>query len=74
MSARTAVVVAALLAILWIAVPDAASACPVCGGGDNERVKDSYLNGTIFMSVLPLAVIGAGLLTLRRYLKKHGDL
>lgn len=62
------------LALALFAVPELAEACSVCGGGDNERVNDSYVNGTIFMSVLPLAVIGGGLFTLRHYLKKSGEL
>ncbi len=61
-------------ALALIAAPELAEACSVCGGGDNERVANSYVNGTIFMSVLPLAVIGGGLFTLRHFLKKSGEL
>jgi len=64
----------AAVSVVLLATPELAEACAVCGGGENERIADSYINGTIFMSVLPLAVIGAGLMTLRHYLKKSGEL
>lgn len=37
-------------------VPQVALACAVCG--DNGRNADAYLDMTIFMSLLPLSIIG----------------
>ena len=55
-----------LLVLVMLALADAALACAVCNGGEDLRTRDSYLNATIFMSVMPLGVIGGGLWYLRR--------
>ena len=55
----------ALVVLSMLVLADAASACAVCSGGDDLRTKDSYIVATLFMSVLPLSVIGAALLYLR---------
>jgi len=44
----------ALLAVL----PDAASACSVCYGGDEESRK-AFLFTTVLLSLLPIGMIGA---------------
>ena len=44
---------------LWPILLDAAWACPVCSD-PNDPNQTAYLVSTIFMSLLPLAVIGGG--------------
>ncbi len=62
---RKLLVLTAFAAVI-MALPELAQACAVCSGGDDLAVKDSYIDATIFMSILPLAVIGGGVYTLRR--------
>lgn len=59
---RLAPALAFVLTVLWPAV---ALACPVCGGG-SPRNRDAFLSTTAFLSLLPLALIGVGLVWLRR--------
>lgn len=56
---------AALLAAALLALPATASACAACGVG-NGRNKMAFFLTTIFLSLLPLALIGAGLFWLAR--------
>lgn len=63
MSARRAF--APLLAALLTSLPAIAAACPSCGVG-NGRNKMAFFLTTIFLSLLPLALIGAGLFYLAR--------
>jgi hypothetical protein len=47
------------LAIFAIAlIPDAAAACSVCYGGDEESRK-AFLLTTVLLSLLPISMIGA---------------
>ena len=55
----------ALAAALLLA-PHAAQACPVCTGGQKEEVGRAFLVGSLFLSILPLVLIGAGAWWLRR--------
>lgn len=57
---------ALLLLLALLALADAAAACAVCDGGGDLRTRDSYVDATIFMSVLPLIVIGGAVWYLRR--------
>lgn len=66
MSARLRGAVAALAAAAVATVPDAARACSVCGAG-NDRSNLAFLISTIFLSLLPLALIGGGVVWLRRH-------
>ncbi len=43
-----------------LALPEAAHACAVCGAAV-DRSKSAFLGTTILLSLLPLAMIGAGL-------------
>jgi len=56
---------AALLAAVLTALPAIAAACPTCGVG-NGRNKMAFFVTTIFLSLLPLGIIGAGLFWLAR--------
>ena len=53
---------ALVLGTLW---PALARACPMCFSG-SERSRLAFFDMTIFMSLLPLGMIGGGLLWLRR--------
>jgi hypothetical protein len=48
---------AAVAAALAVA-PGLANACPVCGGGANDKTQFGFLVGSILLSVLPLALVG----------------
>jgi len=51
------------LGTLWPAI---ALSCPVCGGGgDSPRSQLAFFNTTILLSLLPLGMIGGGVLWLR---------
>ena len=50
----------ALTALALSALPAAAWACPVCFDPTAQN-QTAYLASTIFMSLLPLALIGGGL-------------
>lgn len=54
------------LAGALLLAPRAAQACPVCTGGQKEEVGRAFFAGSLVLSVLPLAVIGAGVWWLRR--------
>jgi hypothetical protein len=56
---------AALVALLLFA-PRAALACPVCTGGQKEEVGRALLRGSVVLSLLPLAAVGAVAWWLRR--------
>ena len=56
---------ATLLAAVLTSLPALALACPSCGVG-NGRNKMAFFITTVFLSLLPLALIGAGLFWLAR--------
>jgi membrane protein DedA with SNARE-associated domain len=59
-------VLAPVLAAALLVAPRIALACSVCTGGQKEEVGTAFLVGSIFLSVLPLAAIGAVVWWLRR--------
>jgi hypothetical protein len=52
-----------------VATPRLAAACAVCLGGTGGGTQRAFAIGTIFLSVLPLAVIGGAILYLRHRAK-----
>jgi len=46
--------------LLLLALPDVAQACAVCGAAV-DRNKSAFVGTTILLSLLPLAMLGAGL-------------
>ena len=56
----------ALATALIVASPTLAHACASCTGGDGPRAQAAFLGATAFMTLLPLGLIGAGILWLRR--------
>lgn len=55
----------ALVAIALLA-PELAAACPMCTSGQGGGTSRAFAIGSIFLSVTPLAVIGAAVWYLRR--------
>lgn len=55
-----------LVAAVGVTCPALAHACASCTGGDGPRVQAAFLGATAFMTLLPLGLIGAGILWLRR--------
>jgi len=56
----------ACAAAIVVATPQIAAACAVCMGGVGGGTQRAFAIGSLFLSVLPLAVIGAAVLYLRR--------
>ena len=59
----------ALAVLPMLAVPAAAQACAACGAIDRNRAI--FLFTTIMLSLLPLALVGLGLLWLARRSKER---
>jgi hypothetical protein len=52
-------------ALLMALLPASAWACPFCFSG-SPRVRMAFFGTTIFLSLLPLGMIGAGVVWIRR--------
>jgi len=59
-----------ICAALVIGLPEIAQACSVCSAGRDDAVRAAFIGTTIFLSVVPLVAIGAGVLWLRRRLRE----
>lgn len=59
---RLAIASISLAALL----PRLAAACSVCGGGRDDKTQYAFVIGSIFLSVLPLALIGSAVYVLVR--------
>lgn len=68
MSLRTTL--RSLLALLVVSSPEIAQACAVCSAGREDATRAAFIGTTIFLSVLPLLTIGAGVLWLRKRLRE----
>lgn len=44
-------------AVIWLGT--AAWACAVCGGQDDADTRQAFIDTTIFLSLLPLAMMGS---------------
>jgi hypothetical protein len=66
MTARIRSMAPALGAAIVVATPRLAAACAVCMGGVGGGTQRAFAIGSLFLSVLPLAVIGGAVLYLRR--------
>ena len=60
------VTIAASAALLALVLPEVASACPMCMAGQGGGTQRAFALGSLFLSVLPLAVIGGAVWYLRR--------
>jgi hypothetical protein len=65
---RRSALAAAFVAIA-VATPRLAAACSVCLGGVGGGSQRAFAMGSLFLSVLPLAVIGTAVWYLRRRAK-----
>jgi hypothetical protein len=55
------------LVLAFVALPELASACAVCGAGvDEDQSRVAYLVTTAVLSLLPLSLFGGIVLWLRR--------
>lgn len=52
--------------VILLALPDVVDACAVCGAAV-DRNKSAFVGTTILLSLLPLAMIGAGLWWIGRH-------
>lgn len=59
------------LALAASARPEVALACTVCGAADDN--SNTFLASTVFLSLLPLAMLGGGALALW-YASQHPEL
>ena len=62
----------ALLGIVALLLPEAATACAVCTGGQTEETRYAFLWTTGFLSALPLGLIGGLAWYLRRRAREIG--
>ena len=60
---------ALLAGTIAVATPRLATACAVCLGGTGGGTQRAFAIGSLFLSVLPLAVIGGAILYLRHRAK-----
>lgn len=70
---RRALIHAGASAVLaWVVIlgPRVATACAVCSAGRDEENQLAFLLSTIFMSVLPLIVIGSVVFVLWRRIRR----
>ena len=61
-----------LVLALTVLVPGLADACSVCFDPE-EANRQAFLDMTILMSLLPLALIGGGVLWIRKRVKDSGE-
>ena len=61
----------ALAALLLVAMPGVARACAVCGAAAAARSNSAFVGTTILLSLLPLAMVGAGLWWIMRHAGEH---
>lgn len=65
-----AVFASAMMALVLYMVPSVARACSVCTAGRDEENQAAFLLSTLFMSLLPLIVIGSVVFFLWRRIQK----
>ena len=59
-----------LAAVGLLLLPDPARACAVCQSAQDAETQTAFLFATLFMTLLPLSLIGASALWLRRRLRQ----
>jgi hypothetical protein len=61
------------LALLMVAIlPDVAHACPVCFDPDDSN-RMAFLGTTVFLTVLPLGMVGGAGLFMRRRMREMDE-
>jgi hypothetical protein len=71
MPARLRRTISFLLGLLALAAPEIARACSVCGAGREDETRVAFLLTTLFLSVLPLAMLGGLLAWVRWRLRRR---
>lgn len=70
---RRALLVASVLVVAVLALPDAAHACAVCFDSSDEN-RQAFLLTTAFLTLLPLGMVGgAGLWVRHRLRERDGE-
>jgi len=69
--ARRSAARAALLAVALSTVAGAAAACPVCFASRGADNRDAFVGTTIFMSALPLLLVGAFVWWVAQRIRRH---
>ena len=59
-----------MAAALLLAAPEAAEACSVCSAAQDDSVREAFLVTTVFLSVLPLLLVGGFAWWLRRRVRE----
>jgi hypothetical protein len=67
-----ALAVLALAGVLVFLLPDAVAACPVCFSATEEN-RMAFLGTTIFLSLLPLGMVGGAGLWIRNRVRERDD-
>lgn len=58
--------------LVALALPEIASACPMCMAGQGGGTQKAFAIGSLFLSILPLGVIGGAVWYLRRRARALG--
>ena len=68
---RLSKLVYAVLGSVLLALPRAAAACSVCMSGREDENRLAFILTTVFLTFLPLTLIGASVLWIRRKSRDH---
>jgi hypothetical protein len=63
-------ILALMAAAVLLAAPEAAEACSVCSAAQDDSVREAFLVTTVFLSVLPLLLVGGFAWWLRRRVRE----
>ncbi len=62
----------AIVTVAYLAIPQAAHACAVCFDANGE-VRMAFIITTIFLTFLPLSMVGGVALWMRKRFREMGD-
>ena len=71
--ARIRAAIAPLAGLLALAAPEIARACSVCSAGRDDETRVAFLATALFLSVLPLAMLGGLLAWVRYRLRRRAE-
>lgn len=63
-------ILALMATVALLAAPEAAEACAVCSAAQDDSVREAFLVTTVFLSVLPLLLVGGFAWWLRRRIRE----
>lgn len=70
---RVALTRSVFVAWLWAAIPSLVHACPVCFSAQNENNRVAFVVSTMFLTLLPLGMLTAGLWWAWRRLRQQDE-